>query len=66
MATPLVQAYRFSTTTGRLNVVFNGLYSVSYGYLVNSDLIQTSTGKSNTTAVLTAARTCIMNLGAYS
>jgi hypothetical protein len=56
LATPLVQDYRFSSTTGRLNVVSNGLYSVSYGYLANSDLIQTTTGKSNTTAVLTATR----------
>jgi RHS repeat-associated protein len=57
LATPLVQDYRIHTGTGRLNVVSNGIYSVTYAYLANSDLIQTTTCKSNTTTVLTGTRT---------
>ncbi|MGA2866768.1 MAG: hypothetical protein ABSF95_20025, partial [Verrucomicrobiota bacterium] len=42
---------------GRLGSVSNGLYSAVYGYLPNSDLLQTTTCKSNTTTVLTTTRT---------
>jgi RHS repeat-associated protein len=42
---------------GRMSVVSNGIYSATYAYLANSDLLQTTTSKSNTTTVLTATRT---------
>jgi RHS repeat-associated protein len=41
---------------GRMSVVSNGIYSATYAYLANSDLLQTTTSKSNTTTVLTATR----------
>ncbi len=44
-------------TYGRVNSVANGTYSATYGYLPDSDLIQTTTGKVGTTSVLTATRT---------
>jgi hypothetical protein len=44
-------------TNGRLNSVSSGIYSATYVYLANSDLLQTTACKSNTTAVLTTTRT---------
>jgi RHS repeat-associated protein len=41
---------------GRLNAVTNGAVRVSYSYLPKSDLVQTITGKSNTTTVLTTTK----------
>jgi RHS repeat-associated protein len=41
---------------GRLGSVTNGLYTAAYGYLPNSDLLQTTTSRNNGTAVLTATR----------
>ncbi|HYG33889.1 MAG TPA: RHS repeat domain-containing protein, partial [Clostridia bacterium] len=41
---------------GRLEGVSNGVYSASYGYLPNSDLLQTTTCKNNGSAVLTTTR----------
>jgi RHS repeat-associated protein len=42
---------------GRLNLVTNGLAGVSYGYLANSDLLQTTTSRYNGSApILTATR----------
>ncbi len=35
----------------------NGVYSATYGYLANSDLLQSTTCKSNSTTVLTTTRT---------
>ena len=51
----LTNAYGFDSY-GRLAAVTNGVCSVTYGYLANSDLLQTSTSKNNGTNVLTASR----------
>ncbi len=46
---------------GRLSTVSNGIYSAAYSYLAKSDLLQTTTSKSNATTVLTA--TCTWDYG---
>ncbi|MBI4556124.1 MAG: RHS repeat protein, partial [Candidatus Hydrogenedentes bacterium] len=43
-------------TYGRLAGVTNGVYSARYGYLANSDLIQTVTNRNNGTNVLTSTK----------
>lgn len=54
---PLLQHSFSYDAYGRLYTVSNGIYSALYGYLPNSDLLQTTTCKSNTTPLLTATRT---------
>jgi RHS repeat-associated protein len=44
-------------TYGRMAGASSGSYSATYGYVPNSDLLQTTTSKSNTTTVLTTSRT---------
>jgi RHS repeat-associated protein len=56
-STPLLQHSFVHDTYGRLAVISNGTYSATYGYLANSDLLQTTTCKSNTLAILTTTRT---------
>ncbi len=53
----LVQDYRFDATTGRMNLVSNGTMTVEYGYLPNSDLLQSTTFKNDGTNVMTTTRT---------
>jgi len=43
-------------TCGRLGTVSSGIYSATYGYAPNSDLLRTTTCKSNSTAVLTTTK----------
>lgn len=47
--------YAFDTL-GRISGLTNGSSSVTYGYLASSDLLQTTTSRSNTTTVLTTTR----------
>ena len=54
--TLLTHDYLFDTNSGRMSIVSNGTFTVSYGYLANSDLLQTTTSKSGSTTVLTATR----------
>jgi hypothetical protein len=42
---------------GRLATVGSGIYSAAYGYVPNSDLLQTTTCSSNYTTILTTTRT---------
>lgn len=42
---------------GRMATVSNGIYSATYGYWPNSDLLQTTTCKSNSTVALTTTQT---------
>ena len=41
---------------GRMGAVANGIYAATYGYWPNSDLLQTTTCKSNITTALTTTR----------
>jgi RHS repeat-associated protein len=53
---PLTNQFTYDSY-GRLSTVSCGIYSAAYGYLPNSDLLQTTTGKSNSLAILTTTRT---------
>jgi RHS repeat-associated protein len=53
---PLTNQFTYDSY-GRLSSVSCGIYSAAYGYLPNSDLLQTTTGKSNSLAILTTTRT---------
>jgi len=56
-ASPLLtNDYRYDAASGRLSVVSNGIYSATYGYLPNSDLLQTTTFKNTGTTNLTTSR----------
>jgi RHS repeat-associated protein len=55
-AGPLVQHSFGYDSFGRLGSVSSGVYSAEYGYLPNSDLLQTTTCKNNGATVLTTTR----------
>jgi RHS repeat-associated protein len=50
-------AYTYAATTGRLQEVGDGTHSVAYGYLANSDLLETSVFKRSGSTVMTTTRT---------
>jgi RHS repeat-associated protein len=53
--TPLTNQFGYDSY-GRLSTVSCGIYSAAYAYLANSDLLQTTTCKSNALAILTTTR----------
>jgi RHS repeat-associated protein len=55
--TPLLQHSFFYDAFGRMSVVSNGTGSATYGYWPNSDLLQTTTSRSNNTVALITTRT---------
>ncbi len=56
LSSTIQQDYGYDTY-GRLGGVSNGVYSASYSYKPNSDLLSVTTCKSNSTTVLTTSRT---------
>ena len=52
----LVHDYGYDPDTGRMGFVSNDVFTATYGYKANSDLLQTTTCRSNTTTVLTTTR----------
>jgi RHS repeat-associated protein len=56
--TPFVQqSFGYDASYGRMQSVSSGIYSAWYGYMPNSDFLQTATCKSNSTTALTTTRT---------
>jgi len=55
LASALQNNYGYDTY-GRLGTVSSGNYSATYGYLPNSDLLQTTTCRNNSSTVLTTTR----------
>jgi hypothetical protein len=55
-ATPMLQHSFSYDSYGRLGSVSSGVYSAEYGYLPNSDLLQTTTCKNNGSTVLATTR----------
>ncbi len=56
ISTPITHQFGFDGY-GRLSGVTNGAFTATYGYKPNSDLLQSTACKSNTTTVLTTTRT---------
>ena len=57
LSAPLVDSYSYDPNSGRLASVSSGNCTAAYGYVPNSDLLQTTTFNNNGNTVLTTTRT---------